>query len=1007
MLARTLIALAALVAGACSDDTGILVEVHGESLDQQPARIDTRVIVDEGVRPDSAMWGGAEVQQATVTVDVRQVPHTVMLRPDGLPSGAGVFVAAVGYDGAGNLIAWGELGDATTFESDLVKRVAITLQPAVQASPGCIVKGGEVVARTDDDCDDDGFDYRVDCDDLDAQTAGDLDGDPVVCDNDCDVEDPDRYPGAVERCDGVDNDCDPLRGPLPIPCAIVGVDAEGNVLECRLGQASCADTPGDPGFGKCAQAINLPKLDHELCTSWVDCNVAADPTCFADGYYRCKLDAGDGGPCLPAAQQLRDLVPDEGGTCNWRLAGNVQQAAWNVGLRARGSTGPLLSFVAPCDAELVVTAASTAPRYFVLTADVAGEARRFAMLVEPVRSDCTAGPTELRCSEFTPVIARRRLAVAALALCAACGVEGGVLVHVAQDPALPPVDRLHLYVGVADGDVYAGVTLPEDDITLAAPLSEAAHTVRLIADARMSSDVAVRATVIGYSGDRPVAGATLELAGIPATYLLEYDLVLHGTERLWETGTGCVGLDGATIVAGDDRDCDGATPAGGDCDDQDPRRHPGAYDACVGDSLGVDEDCDEVVDNGDKDDDGSTCQADCDDEDPTRTPGRAEDCANGVDNDCDLRVDEGFNEVCGDGADNDCDDAIDEMTEEVCADGEDNDCDQQVDEGRTGDNGVLDDDVDGDTFSCAVDCDDDDGDVHPEAAESCNQTDDDCDLAMDEGVNGDGDAALCIDDCDDDNPDVFPGAYDGCGPASLGVDDDCDAATDEGDFDMDGVACRNDCDDLDPQRFPGNPEVCDTHLDEDCDLATHPAPQPCLEYADMNSCLYGFRTCDPAAGAYTDACVAEADTPVPPRVCMDFASCAAADDNRLACGADVYHACDQQLQASGQVCPQGRFPLDAGGVATACTWQILGGQVQQGWTVGLIPQGGTTPAGLVTTCRATFAVLQTPLARSEGTFAVVLTVAGMVDRTEVFVIDPVAAASCEVPSLTCLTATMP
>ena len=96
-----------------------------------------------------------------------------------------------------------------------------------------------------------------------------------------------------------------------------------------------------------------------------------------------------------------------------------------------------------------------------------------------------------------------------------------------------------------------------------------------------------------------------------------------------------------------------------DCDDRDPEVHPGATEVCDH----VDNDCDGYVNEGvgqlwyrDADDDGygdphdkaSSCWeplgyvptgTDCDDGDPDVNPG-AEELCDGVDNDCDDRVDE-------------------------------------------------------------------------------------------------------------------------------------------------------------------------------------------------------------------------------------------------------------------------------------------------------------------------------------------------------------------------------
>ncbi len=111
-------------------------------------------------------------------------------------------------------------------------------------------------------------------------------------------------------------------------------------------------------------------------------------------------------------------------------------------------------------------------------------------------------------------------------------------------------------------------------------------------------------------------------------------------------GEVCDRRDGACHPGGADDDGDGSTIAEGDCDDGDPSVHPGAAETCDG----VDEDCDLEVDEGFPDADGDgfdTCgfgrpeQADCDDADAMSRPGGREQC-DGRDNDCDGAVDEGL-----------------------------------------------------------------------------------------------------------------------------------------------------------------------------------------------------------------------------------------------------------------------------------------------------------------------------------------------------------------------------
>ncbi len=69
--------------------------------------------------------------------------------------------------------------------------------------------------------------------------CADADGDGASC-SDCDDADPDVYPGAVERCNGADDDCDgeaPGEGPLGVDCASCSLGGFWPVVEELSGAA--------------------------------------------------------------------------------------------------------------------------------------------------------------------------------------------------------------------------------------------------------------------------------------------------------------------------------------------------------------------------------------------------------------------------------------------------------------------------------------------------------------------------------------------------------------------------------------------------------------------------------------------------------------------------------------------------------------------------------------------------------------------------------------------------
>ena len=282
---------------------------------------------------------------------------------------------------------------------------------------------------------------------------------------------------------------------------------------------------------------------------------------------------------------------------------------------------------------------------------------------------------------------------------------------------------------------------------------------------------------------------------------------------------GLIGSQSGCARIGDPDDLEHDRFVSMDCAPENPDVHPWAAEK----SNGIDDDCDGRIDEGttgaDDDGDGlSEEQGDCNDLEPTISAAGIE-VGDGVDQDCDGRVDEGTD--WGDDDDDgytelqgDCDDddpSLHPGALEIC-DRIDQDCDGVVDDGF---------DLDRDGFTtCAVvvDWNDRDPTVFPDAPELCDGRDNDQDGQIDEGHDVDGDGtAWCLGDCDDTDAAVGPHGLEVCN----GRDDDCDgfidgADPDAPDGDQDGMSCERDCDDADPDAFQGAIERADDR-DEDCD----------------------------------------------------------------------------------------------------------------------------------------------------------------------------------------------
>jgi hypothetical protein len=681
---------------------------------------------------------------------------------------------------------------------------------------------------------------------------------------DCDDSNAGIHPGALEACNGVDDDCDGVIDDNAVGASrwFADIDGDGfgdpssSVLACAAPTGSVADnTDCDDGDATINPAA------AELCDG-VDQNCDGSATAGAIDMITWYADSDGDGAGDPATTRTACTQPsgyvDVAGDCD------------DTDPTVQSNNGPEVCNGVDDDCNgLVDDNASDAVTYYTdADADGFGDATTGVLTCNPATGTVTDATD---CDDTLDTVYP-----GAEEHCN--GIDDDCNGQI-DDGATDPRDWYADVDGDGFGDPQASTfacTPPSGTVADSADCNDADATINPDADELCDS------VDRNCDGDA-TAGA------------------IDGT--VWYADTDGDGLGDALSTVTACSAPSGYVDVAGDCDDTDPTVTTGVPEVC----NGVDDDCDGVIDNGATD--GSTWYVDADGDGfgdpatgviactaPTGTIADGTDC-----DDTDAIIHPGQVEIC-DARDEDCngiadDNAIDATQWFSDADGD-----------GFGDDGSF-------VVACAQpigsidaggDCNDVDAGINPAADEICDGIDQDCDGVADDNAidagtwyvdadgDGFGDSATGIvacnqpsgtvgvgGDCDDTDPNQ---TVSGLPEVCNGVDDDCDALVDEpdaidaltwyADADADGYGDANaatnacfaptgtvgdatDCDDTLDSVHPGAEEHCNG-IDDDCngqidDGATDPRDW----YADVDGDGYGDAAtavfaCTPPSGTVAD-----------------------------------------------------------------------------------------------------------------------------------------------------------
>ena len=448
----------------------------------------------------------------------------------------------------------------------------------------------------------------------------DADGDGFIALNDCDDGDNTVYPGAPEACDGVDSDCDAdLNDPDATGQSTFWIDAD-------------QDGFGDPAVSLSACFPPAGYVDNDAdCDDTTPAITDIPPTWYtdadADGY-------GDDNTAIAQCTAPVGAI-DVGGDCD-DTNNAINPAALEI---CNGVDDD-------CDGAVDTGAVDATPFYTDLDADGFGDSASWVL--ECIAPPGTAANGE-DCDDTNALVNP-----SAPEVCNSIDDDCDNIVDGAN--AIDAVD----WFGDSDldgwGDTGTAITQcapPSGFVDQDGDCNDADATVYPFAPEDCTSGVdsncdgfigtadndgdgvpACEDCDDGNAAINPAADEVCDGADNDCDGLVDEADAIDTTLSFLDSDGDGYGDAQSNVVS-----CDvptGYVLDGTDCDDTIDFIYPGAPEDCA---SGLDSNCDGFVGNGDSDGDGSIACEDCDDGDPNVLPGADEIC-DGVDNNCDGAIDE-------------------------------------------------------------------------------------------------------------------------------------------------------------------------------------------------------------------------------------------------------------------------------------------------------------------------------------------------------------------------------